>query len=155
MLVATFAIAGIPIFAGFFSKDAILFAAFQSRTGGSILYAFGLLTALLTAFYMFRLIFLTFGGKPRFDEHHVPVHESPWSMLGPLVIRAVLSSIGGWFALPAFFQGPDYFANFLGPVFGGRESAEAVGESAAHHPELILAGVAVGAALIGLGVAYS
>jgi len=154
MLVATFAIAGIPIFAGFFSKDAILFAAFQSRSGGSILYAFGLLTALLTAFYMFRLIFLTFGGTPRFDEHHVHVHESPWSMLGPLVILAVLSTIGGWFALPAFFQGPDYFANFLGPVFGGHESAEAAGEIAAHQLELILAGVAVGTALTGLGVAY-
>ena len=154
MLVATFAIAGIPIFAGFFSKDAILFAAFQSRSGGSILYAFGLLTALLTAFYMFRLIFLTFGGAPRFDEHHVHVHESPWSMLGPLVILAVLSTIGGWFALPAFFQGPDYFANFLGPVFGGHESAEAAGEIAAHQLELILAGVAVGTALTGLGVAY-
>jgi len=154
MLVATFAITGIPFFAGFFSKDAILFAAFQSPTGGTILYAFGLLTALLTAFYMFRLIFLTFGGKPRFDEHKVHVHESPWSMLGPLVILAVLSTIGGWFALPAFFQGPDYFANFLGPVFGGHESAEAAGEIAAHQLELILAGVAVGAALIGLGVAY-
>jgi NADH-quinone oxidoreductase subunit L len=154
MLVATFAIAGIPFFAGFFSKDAILFAAFQSQPGGSILYAFGLLTALLTAFYMFRLIFLTFGGTPRFDEHHVHVHESPWSMLGPLVILAVLSTIGGWFALPAFFQGPDYFANFLGPVFGGHESAEAAGEIAAHQLELILAGVAVGTALTGLGVAY-
>jgi NADH-quinone oxidoreductase subunit L len=154
MLVATFAIAGIPIFAGFFSKDAILFAAFQSQTGGTILYVFGLLTALLTAFYMFRLIFLTFGGAPRFDEHHVHVHESPWSMLGPLVILAVLSTIGGWFALPAFFQGPDYFANFLGPVFGGHESAEAAGEITAHQLELILAGVAVGTALTGLGVAY-
>ena len=154
MLIATFAIAGIPFFAGFFSKDAILFAAFHSQTGGTILYAFGLLTALLTAFYMFRLIFLTFGGKPRFDEHKVHVHESPWSMLGPLVILAVLSTIGGWFALPALFQGPDYFANFLGPVFGGHESAEAAGEIAAHQLELILAGVAVGAALIGLGVAY-
>ncbi len=154
MLIATFAITGIPFFAGFFSKDAILFAAFHSQTGGTILYAFGLLTALLTAFYMFRLIFLTFGGKPRFDEHKVHVHESPWSMLGPLVILAVLSTIGGWFALPALFQGPDYFANFLGPVFGGHESAEAAGEIAAHQLELILAGVAVGAALIGLGVAY-
>jgi NADH-quinone oxidoreductase subunit L len=154
MLIATFAITGIPFFAGFFSKDAILFAAFQSQAGGTILYAFGLLTALLTAFYMFRLIFLTFGGKSRFDEHKVHVHESPWSMLGPLVILAVLSTVGGWFALPAFFQGPDYFANFLGPVFGGHESAEAAGEIAAHQLELILAGVAVGAALIGLVVAY-
>jgi len=154
MLVATFAITGIPFFAGFFSKDAILFAAFQSQAGGTILYAFGLLTALLTAFYMFRLIFLTFGGKPRLDEHKVHVHESPWSMLGPLVVLAVLSTVGGWVALPAFFQGPDYFANFLGPVFGGHETAEAAGEIAAHQLELILAGVAVGAALIGLGVAY-
>jgi len=154
MLIATFAITGIPFFAGFFSKDAILFAAFQSQAGGTILYAFGLLTALLTAFYMFRLIFLTFSGRPRFDEHKVHVHESPWSMLGPLVILAVLSTIGGWFALPAFFQGPDYFANFLGPVFGGHESAEAANEIAAHQLELILAGVAVGAALIGLAVAY-
>jgi NADH-quinone oxidoreductase subunit L len=154
MLVATFAIAGIPIFAGFFSKDAILFAAFQSQAGGSILYAFGLLTALLTAFYMFRLIFLTFGGTPRFDEHHVHVHESPWSMLGPLVILAVLSTIGGWFALPALFRGPDYLANFLAPVFVGHEAAEAAGEGAAYQLELILAGVAVSTALIGLGVAY-
>jgi NADH-quinone oxidoreductase subunit L len=154
MLLATFAIAGIPFWAGFFSKDAILFATFQSQTGGTVLYAFGLLTALLTSFYMFRLIFLTFGGKPRFDEHKVHVHESPWSMLGPLVVLAVLSTIGGWLALPAFFQGPDYFANFLGPVFGGHETAEAAGDIAAHHLELILAGVAVGAALIGMVVAY-
>jgi NADH-quinone oxidoreductase subunit L len=154
MLTATLAIAGIPMFAGFFSKDAILFAAFQSQTGGRVLYAFGLLTALLTAFYMFRLIFLTFFGKPRYDEKKVHVHESPWSMLGPLVVLAVLSVIGGWFALPAFFQGPDYFANFLTPIFGRRESVEAAGEAAAHQLELILAGVAVAAALIGLGVAY-
>jgi len=155
MLTATLAIAGIPPFAGFFSKDAILLAAFQSEKGGRVLYAFGLLTALLTAFYMFRLIFLTFRGKPRFDDHKVHVHESPWSMLGPLVILAILSVIGGWFALPAFFQRPDYFAAFLTPIFGGgRESVEAAGEVAAHQLELILAGVAVAAALIGLGVAY-
>jgi NADH-quinone oxidoreductase subunit L len=154
MMLATFAIAGIPFWAGFFSKDAILFAAFQSQTGGTVLYVFGLLTALLTSFYMFRLIFLTFGGTPRFDEHKVHVHESPWSMLGPLVVLAVLSTVGGWVALPALFQGPDYFANFLGPVFGGHEAAEAASDIAAHHLELILAGVAVGAALIGMVVAY-
>jgi NADH-quinone oxidoreductase subunit L len=154
MLTATMAIAGIPLFAGFFSKDAILFAAFQSENGGRFLYALGLLTALLTSFYMFRLIFLTFHGKQRFDEHKVHVHESPWSMLGPLVVLAVLSFAGGWFALPAFFEGPDYFANFLAPVFGGHESAEAAGAATTHSLELTLAGVAVGAALIGLGVAY-
>src|SRR5207237_5522579 len=134
MLTATLAISGAPLFAGFFSKDTILFnafkyEAFESNTAGRILYGFGLLTALLTAFYMFRLIFLTFHGKPRFDEHKVHVHESPWSMRGPLVVLAILSVAGGWFALPAFFQGPDYFANFLGPVFGAREAVEAGAEA--------------------------
>jgi NADH-quinone oxidoreductase subunit L len=154
MLTATLAITGIPIFAGFFSKDAILLAAFKNENGGRVLYAFGLLTALLTSFYMFRLIFLTFKGKQRYDERKVHVHESPWSMLGPLVVLAVLSLIGGWFALPSFFQGPDYFSNFLAPVFGGRESAEALGEAAAHTLELTLAFVAVTAALAGWGFAY-
>jgi NADH-quinone oxidoreductase subunit L len=153
MLTATMAITGIPLFAGFFSKDEILFADFQSRAGGHfrILYDLGLFTALLTSFYMFRLIFLTFSGKPRFDEHKVHVHESPWNMRGPLVILAVLSVIGGWFALPAFFGGPDYFANFLGPLLGGQESAEAAG---AHQLELILAFVAVVAAVVGFFIAY-
>jgi len=156
MFIATLAIAGIPPFAGFFSKDAILFATFQSGAGDRIrtLYVLGLLAAVLTAFYMFRLIFLTFHGKPRYDEHKVHVHESPWSMRGPLVVLAILSVAGGWFALPAFFQGPDYFANFLGPVFGAREAVEAGAEAAAHQLELILSGVAVLASLIGLAVAY-
>src|SRR4029077_5012774 len=60
---------------------------------------------------------------------------------------------GGWFALPAFFEGPDYFANFLGPIFGGEQHAELAGAIPAHTLELILAGVAVTSALIGLGVA--
>jgi|HubBroStandDraft_6_1064221.scaffolds.fasta_scaffold32448_2 NADH-quinone oxidoreductase subunit L len=156
MLTGTLAIAGAPLFAGFFSKDEILLADFVSVEGspstGHILYAIGLLTALLTSFYMFRLIFLTFFGKQRYDEHHVHVHESPWSMLGPLVILAVLSIFGGWLALPSFWGGPDYFANFLGPVFGRGESAAA--EAAAHSLELPLAGVAVLTALIGFSVAF-
>src|SRR5246500_2972626 len=90
MLTATLAIAGFPPLAGFFSKDSILLSAYQSQHGGRILYAFGLLTALLTSFYMFRLIFLTFSGKPRYDEKKVHVHESPKRMLEPLVIFAVL-----------------------------------------------------------------
>ena len=159
MLTATLAITGAPLFAGFFSKDAILFSAFQSENGGPnaghVLYAFGLLTALLTAFYMFRLIFLTFHGSPRYDEHHVHVHESPWSMLGPLVVLAVLSIVGGWFALPAMLgTGPDYFANFLGPVFGSRETLEGASEAAAHSLELTLAGAAVATAVIGFFVAF-
>jgi NADH-quinone oxidoreductase subunit L len=159
MFTATLAIAGAPLFAGFFSKDAILFSASQNTefgpNTGHILYAFGLFTALLTAFYMFRLIFLTFFGQPRYDEHHVHVHESPWSMLGPLVILAVLSFIGGWFALPAMAGiGPDYFANFLGPLFASPEAAAGVNEAAAHSLELTLAVVAVITATIGFLVAY-
>ncbi|MGB9466025.1 MAG: NADH-quinone oxidoreductase subunit L [Candidatus Acidiferrum sp.] len=156
MLIATLAIAGIPPLAGFFSKDAILLNAFQNSGGNHLLYVFGLLTALLTSFYMFRLIFLTFHGQQRYDEHHVHVHESPWSMLGPLVVLAVLSVVGGWLAAPALWGGPDYFANFLGPVFGSTEGARAVSEGAvgAHQLELILAVVAVASALIGLGVAF-
>jgi NADH-quinone oxidoreductase subunit L len=153
MLIATLAIAGIPPLAGFFSKDAILLSAFQIE-GGHPLYAIGLLTALLTSFYMFRLIFLTFRGKPRYDEHHVHVHESPWSMLGPLVALAVLSVIGGWLAAPALLGGPDYFTSFLAPVFASAQGAEAVNEAAAHQLEIILAVVAVTSALIGLAVAY-
>ncbi len=154
MLIATLAIAGIPPLTGFFSKDAILLSAFQIE-GGHPLYAIGLLTALLTSFYMFRLIFLTFSGKPRYDEHHIHVHESPWSMLGPLVILAVLSIIGGWLAAPALFGGTDYFSSFLAPVFASSASgAEAVNEAAAHQLEIILAIVAVASALLGLGVAF-
>ena len=156
MLIATLAIAGIPPFAGFFSKDSILLNAFQNSGGDHLLYLFGLLTALLTSFYMFRLIFLTFHGKPRYDEHHVHVHESPWSMLGPLVALAVLSLIGGWVAAPALWGGRDYFADFLGPVFGSAEAARAVSEGAvgAQQLEWTLAAVAVVSALVGLGVAW-
>src|SRR5712664_1098379 len=153
MLISTLAIAGIPPLAGFFSKDAILLSAFQIP-GGHPLYALGLLTALLTSFYMFRLIFLTFHGKPRYDEHKVHVHESPRSMLGPLVALAVLSIIGGWVAAPALWGGPDYFANFLMPVFGSHEGAEVLSEAAAHSLEVTLAVVAVVSALLGLGIAY-
>jgi NADH-quinone oxidoreductase subunit L len=157
MLTATLAIAGFPPFAGFFSKDSILFSAFQSANGGPntghILYAIGLLTALLTSFYMFRLVFLTFFGKQRYDEHHVHVHESPWSMLGPLVILAVLSTVGGWFAAPSFWGGADYFSNFLAPVLGGGGESAAT-ETAAHSLEMILAVVAIVTALIGFGVAF-
>src|SRR6202011_4725606 len=115
MLTGALAIAGFPPLAGFFSKDSILLNAYQSGPGGRILYAFGLLTALLTSFYMFRLIFLTFHGKSRYNENKVHVHESPKSMLTPLMILAVLSIIGGWMAAPEFVGKPDYFARFLDP----------------------------------------
>jgi NADH-quinone oxidoreductase subunit L len=155
MLTGTLAIAGFPPLAGFFSKDSILLNAYQSENGGRILYAFGLLTALLTSFYMFRLIFLTFHGKPRYNEKNVHVHESPKSMLAPLVILALLSIIGGWMAAPAFWGAPDYFATFLEPVFaqGGAGNAEAA-EATAHALETPLAVVAVVTALLGFAVAF-
>jgi len=153
MFIATLAIAGIPPLAGFFSKDSILFSAYN-MSGGRPLYIVGLLTALLTAFYMFRLVFLTFWGEQRYDEHHVHVHESPWSMLGPLVVLAILSVIGGWLAAPALWGGKDYFTAFLAPVFSSGEAAAAIDEVAAHNLELTLAVVAVFAALLGIAVAY-
>jgi NADH-quinone oxidoreductase subunit L len=155
MLTATLAIAGFPPLAGFFSKDSILLGAFQSENGGHILYAIGLLTALLTSFYMFRLVFLTFFGKQRYDEHHVHVHESPKSMLVPLMILAVLSIVGGWLAAPAFWGGPDYFARFLEPVFAqGAPADSGAAEAAAHVLEVPLAIVAVITAALGLGIAF-
>jgi NADH-quinone oxidoreductase subunit L len=159
MLTGTLAIAGIPPLAGFFSKDSILLNAYQSENGGPnvghILYAAGLFTALLTSFYMFRLIFLTFFGKERYDEHHVHVHESPKSMLVPLAILAVLSIVGGWLAAPAFWGKPDYFAKFLEPVFAAPGATEAgTAEAVAHALETPLAIVAVITALAGLFAAY-
>jgi len=157
MLTATLAIAGFPPFAGFFSKDSILLSTFENEYGGRnvgyALYGFGLATALLTAFYMFRLIFLTFHGRPRFDEHKVHVHESPNNMLAPLMVLALLSIVGGWLAAPAMLgTGPDYFSKFLQPVFGGVEAAGA--EAEARSLEVTLAIVAVLTALLGAAVAY-
>jgi NADH-quinone oxidoreductase subunit L len=150
MLTGTIAIAGIPPLAGFFSKDAILFGAFTHEPAGKILYAVGLIAAIFTSFYMFRLVWLTFFGKERFDEHHVHVHESPKNMTVPLMILALLSIVGGWFALPTLWGGPNYFGDFLNPVLGGGE----VEGANLHSLELILSGVAVLAALAGLAVAW-
>jgi NADH-quinone oxidoreductase subunit L len=95
MMVATLAIAGIPLFAGFWSKDEILGAAVKSGGIGVLWWAMGLCAAFMTAFYMFRLIFMTFWGAERFDTQHVHPHESPPTMLRPLWILALLSGIGG------------------------------------------------------------
>jgi NADH-quinone oxidoreductase subunit L len=151
MLFGTIAIAGFFPFAAFFSKDAILFAAFNSEPGGKLLYAVGLLAAVLTSFYMFRLIWLTFFGEKRYDEHHVHVHESPSTMTVPLIILAFLSLTGGWFAFPSLWGGKNYFAEFLSPVLG---SGEVPGVENAHSLELALSGVAMLAAIAGLLVAW-
>ena len=117
MFVGTLAIAGIPGFAGFFSKDEILEAAEAGRYHHVILFLMALVGAGLTSFYMFRLVFLTFFGQPRYDEHKVHVHESPKNMTIPLIVLAFLSIFGGWFAAPRLIGGVDYFEKFLSPVF--------------------------------------
>ncbi len=123
MFIATFAIAGIPGFAGFFSKDEILEAA---RASNPFLWALGLIGAGFTSFYMFRLIFLTFFGEPRYDEHKVHVHESPYNMTVPLIFLAILSTVGGWAAAPHLVGGTDYFEKFLHPVFAAYAPANSL-----------------------------
>src|SRR5580658_6808020 len=127
MFIATFAIAGIPGFAGFFSKDEILEAARSGPHANVWLWLLGLLGAGLTSFYMFRLIFLTFFGEPRYDEHKVHVHESPRSMTVPLIFLAILSTVGGWVAAPHLIGRTDYFEKFLHPVFATYAPAVAEG----------------------------
>jgi len=159
MTAATFAIAGIPPFAGFFSKDEILWNAFSSQYGSWIFWAIGLLTAFLTSFYMFRLWFLTFFGEFRGAEAstgepgHGHIHESPRVMLVPLAILAVLSVIGGWIGWPESLGGTQRFDQFLAPVFGTHAQETAVA-AAEHSRELLLAGVSVLAALLGLFFAW-
>jgi NADH-quinone oxidoreductase subunit L len=119
-LIGCLAIAGIAPFSGFFSKDAILLSAFDSN---KILYGVGLLTAALTAFYMFRLLFITFNGSFRGTEeqkHHI--HESPAAMTIPLIILAILSIIGGWIGIPELFMhGGERLSDFLSPVVQSKE----------------------------------
>lgn len=164
MFAATLAIAGIPFFSGFFSKDTILAAAAIGPHPHRILWTLGLAGALLTSFYMFRLLFLTFHGQPRYDEQTVHVHESPSSMIGPLVILAIFSVGGGWWALPKLFGGRDYFSDFLSPVFSasqrlmaatqGAGVAEEVGTNFATDLLRVFWQPAVAAALLGLLIAW-
>jgi len=113
-MLGAIAISGIPPFSGFFSKDEILSDLYFS--GNYIIFGIAVVTAFLTAFYIFRLISLTFYGSPRYDEAHVHPHESPSTMTIPLVILAVLSVIGGLDGLPQIF-GPSFIERFLEPVF--------------------------------------
>ena len=117
MLIATLAIAGIPGFAGFFSKDEILWQAWRSEGGAyRILWYLGFATALMTAFYMFRLMYLTFYSPSRMSheaEHHV--HESPKSMTVPLVVLAFFAIFAGWLGWPHSIGGSDRFSKFLEP----------------------------------------
>ena len=147
MLVATLAIAGVPFLAGFFSKDEILHAAFAS--GNKLIWGAGIVGAFLTAFYMTRLYVLTFRGPSRLSheaEHHL--HESPPSMIVPLVILAVLSVVGGYVGMP-FQEGGHPLERWLHPVLA------AGGHAAAHHEvsrgtEWTLIFISVGVAVFGL-----
>ena len=123
MLVATLAISGTPGFSGFFSKEEILLAARTGPYANSAIYALGVITAGLTALYMFRLLFMTFHGAPRFDPKKTHVHESPRVMLAPLAVLAALALAGGWWAAPHLLGGLNYFDNFVKPVFVGGETS--------------------------------
>jgi len=128
-LIATLAIAGIPPFAGFFSKDEILGKTFEHSPA---LWGIGILTAGMTAFYMFRLVNMTFFGASRVPhdvEHHI--HESPRTMTVPLMILAALSVVGGWIGWPASLGGSNRFEHFLDPVIA-RHGAEHVEAAAVH-----------------------
>ena len=117
MFIATLAIAAVPPFSGYFSKDLILEAAYDS--GHSWLWFLGVITAGLTSFYMFRLIFMTFFGESRVDsekEHHL--HESPAAMTIPLIVLAILATVGGWVNLPDGLLWGNAFVRFLAPAVG-------------------------------------
>jgi NADH-quinone oxidoreductase subunit L len=158
MTVATFAIAGIPGLAGFFSKDEILARAYAANPA---YWFIGVTTAFITSFYMFRLWYLTFFGDYRgrvaaahghadthgHGAHHGDPHESPMLMLVPLMILAVLSVIGGWVGIGGRFE------HFLAPVFG-EPIGTAAQEAMSRATEYTLMAVSVGAALLGWYLAY-
>ncbi|TBR18040.1 MAG: NADH-quinone oxidoreductase subunit L [Chitinophagaceae bacterium] len=134
-LIGCFAIAGIPPLSGFFSKDAILLSAFEKSP---VLYWLALVGALLTAFYMFRLFFLTFSGKFRGTKlQKENIHESPMAMTIPLIILAVLSIVGGFIGIPEIFiHGGDRLSQFLSPVIGTQNKL-----SVSHTTEYLLMGL--------------
>jgi NADH-quinone oxidoreductase subunit L len=154
MFMATLAIAGAPGFSGFFSKDEILN---EAQRVSPVLWGLGVLTAGLTSFYMFRLLFLTFFGAGRYDQHQVHVHESPKNMTVPLIVLAILSVCGGWMAAPQLMGGVNHFQQFLAPVLAtGAEPAAAAAESAGGGGEILqaLLGAPVIAGLLGFFLAW-
>ena len=119
-LIACAAIAGVPGFSGFFSKDEILWQAISSSHGNLFFWVIGMITAGMTAFYMFRLLFVTFHGECRAEEEvKRHIHESPRVMTLPLMILAVLSIVGGYVGIPHILGGANHFEKWLEPVVGG------------------------------------
>ena len=149
-LIGCIAIAGIPPFSGFFSKDAILLSAYLKSP---VIYGVALFAALLTAFYMFRLFFITFTGKFRGtpdQEHHL--HESPAAMTVPLIVLAVLSVAGGLVGIPdVISKGGDQLSAFLSPVI----AAHGEGHEVSHSTEYMLMGLSTVLVLIMIGFAWA
>jgi len=151
MLVGTLAISGIPPFSGFFSKDEILSHAFAQSP---ILYILGVIGAMLTAFYMFRMLYLTFYGKFRGtheQEHHL--HESSATMTIPLIVLAILAAIGGLLNWPASLGGNNWLQHWLEPVFSASNAITHTAEIP-KGTEVLLMCVSVGAAVIAIIYAY-
>ena len=145
--IGAIAIAGIPPFAGFFSKDEILWKAFQSEQGSWILWCLGALGAFMTDFYMFRLVILTFEGEQRFDHHHLHPHEAPKTMTIPLIILAGLSIIGGFVGFPHM----NIFETWLDPVFTPANNKLLAGDHGGGVMEFVLMFVSV---IIAVGGIY-
>ena len=149
-VIGALAIAGIFPFAGFFSKDAILYAAMTSERGGVLLWLAGATGALMTAFYMFRLLFRVFFGTCKLSlGEQQKIHESPWNMTLPLQALAALSIVGGWVGIP-LIAGANVFGDFLAPAFGG--------PSGAHHEvvfEILVMVFSLAIAFIGIYTAYN
>ncbi len=153
-LIGTLAIAGTPGLAGFFSKDEILWQAFSSPHGHPLLWAVAAVAAGMTSFYMFRLTFLTFFGKERMDEHTKHhIHESPNSMVIPLMILAILSVLGGYVGVPEALGGSNHFHHFLDPIIKKVGKAEPHHYSHALEYGLMLTSVAI--AVVGFILAYT
>ncbi|WP_207533748.1 NADH-quinone oxidoreductase subunit L [Desertivirga arenae] len=152
MLIGTIAISGIPPFAGFFSKDEILAHAYEHN---KLLWVLGVVGAMFTAFYMFRMLFLTFSGKFRgTKEQEEHLHESPGSMTFPLIVLAILSIVGGFIGVPEVLHGNHWLARFLEPVFYA--SSTKVHETAVldHNTEYVLMAVSVIGAVMAAIIAY-
>lgn len=154
-LIATLAISGIPPFAGFFSKDELLAHVFEHN---KLMWALGVLTSFMTAFYMFRLLYLTFYGEFRgTEEQRKHLHESPMSMTLPLILLAVLSTIGGFMGIPAVFGAKHMLGDFMAPLFAfARRANPGALEPLhlSHSTEFILMGVSVGVAVLAIVFAY-
>jgi NADH-quinone oxidoreductase subunit L len=147
MLLGTIAISGVPGFSGFFSKDEILAHTYEHSP---TLWFFGMLTSMLTAFYMFRLMFLTFWGSFRgTKEQHHHLHESPKAMTFPLIILAILSVLGGVLGLPHLWGFHNFIGDHLEPLILRKNPS-----TLPHDTEWMLMGIASVAALAIIYVAY-